>query len=100
MSERHLTQREISQKYERFARWYDWVEGVPEVLGVNRLRQRVMQRASGKVLEVAIGTGKNLAHYQSGSRIIGRDTSAEMLTIALKASVTITARAFPPCGQC
>ena len=84
MCERHLTQREISQKYDRFARWYDWVEGVPEVLGVNRLRQRIMQRANGKVLEVAIGTGKNLPYYPSGCRIIGVDTSTEMLAIARK----------------
>ena len=26
--------REISQKYDCFARWYDWVEGVPDLLGV------------------------------------------------------------------
>jgi ubiquinone/menaquinone biosynthesis C-methylase UbiE len=84
MAEPHLTQREISQKYDRFARWYDWVEGVPEVLGVNRLRQRIMQRANGKVLEVAIGTGKNLPYYPSGCRIIGVDTSTEMLAIARK----------------
>ena len=84
MAEPHLTQREISQKYDRFARWYDSVEGVPEVLGLNRLRQRVVQRASGKVLEVAIGTGKNLPYYRSGSRITGVDTSVEMLTIARK----------------
>jgi ubiquinone/menaquinone biosynthesis C-methylase UbiE len=84
MSEPHLTQLEISQKYERFARWYDWVEGIPEVLGVNRLRQRIVQRASGKVLEVAIGTGKNLQYYQSGCRITGVDASTEMLTIARK----------------
>lgn len=84
MAEPHLTQREISQKYDRFARWYDSVEGVPEVLGLNRLRQRVVQRASGKVLEVAIGTGKNLPYYRSGSRITGVDISVKMLTIARK----------------
>jgi ubiquinone/menaquinone biosynthesis C-methylase UbiE len=82
MSEPNLTQREISQKYNRFARWYDWVEGIPEVLGVNRLRQRVVQGASGEVLEVAIGTGKNLPYYPSGCRITGVDTSTEMLAIA------------------
>lgn len=84
MSEIHLTQREISQKYDRFARWYDWVEGIPELLGVNRLRYRMLQRASGTVLEVAIGTGKNLPYYPRGCRIIGADASKEMLAIARK----------------
>lgn len=82
MSEPNLTQREISQKYDRFALWYDWIEGIPELLGVNKLRQEILQRASGSVLEVAIGTGKNLSHYRRASRIIGTDASKEMLAIA------------------
>jgi ubiquinone/menaquinone biosynthesis C-methylase UbiE len=83
MSEsQHLSQREISQKYDRFARWYDWIEGIPEVLGVNRLRSSMLQRANGRVLEVAIGTGKNLPYYSRGCRIIGVDASREMLSIA------------------
>ena len=80
----HLSQREISQRYDRFARWYDWVEGIPELLGVNRLRYRMLQRASGRVLEVAIGTGKNLPYYPRDCRIIGADVSKEMLAVAQK----------------
>jgi ubiquinone/menaquinone biosynthesis C-methylase UbiE len=78
----HLSQREISQKYDRFAHWYDWVEGIPELLGVNRLRYRMLQRASGTVLEVAIGTGKNLPYYPCDCQIIGADASKQMLAIA------------------
>ncbi len=77
-----LTSRDISEKYDRFARWYDWVEGVPEVLGVRRLRRRLLQRASGRILEVAVGTGKNLSYYPEGCRIIGVDVSRKMLGIA------------------
>ena len=58
-----FTSQEIFRKYERFARRYDWVEGVPDVLGLSRLRRRLLRRASEKVLEVAVGTGKNLAYY-------------------------------------
>jgi len=79
-----LTSREISQKYNRFARWYDWVEGVPEVLGVRRLRRNLLHRASGRVLKVAVGTGKNLSYYPLGCRIVAVDVSAEMLNIARK----------------
>jgi ubiquinone/menaquinone biosynthesis C-methylase UbiE len=41
-----------------------------------------LQQASGKVLEVAVGTGKNLNYYPRGCRIIAVDLSREMLNIA------------------
>jgi ubiquinone/menaquinone biosynthesis C-methylase UbiE len=79
-----FTSQEISQKYDQFARWYDWVEGIPDLLGISRLRRRLLRRASGKVLEVAAGTGKNLKFYHSDCRIIALDLSLEMLNIARK----------------
>jgi ubiquinone/menaquinone biosynthesis C-methylase UbiE len=74
--------RELSAKYDRFARWYDYVEGVLDFLGVGRLRQGVFSEASGKVLEVAVGTGKNLCYYRSDCQIIAVDLSREMLKVA------------------
>src|ERR687891_1448124 len=79
-----FTSQEISRKYDRFARWYDWVEGVPELLGLSRLRRRLLRRASGRVLEVAVGTGKNLRYYPASCRITALDLSREMLAIAQK----------------
>lgn len=70
--------------YNRFARWYDWVEGIPDLLGVSRLRRILLRRASGRVLEVAVGTGKNLPSYPSDCRITGLDVSSEMLNVARK----------------
>jgi ubiquinone/menaquinone biosynthesis C-methylase UbiE len=78
----NLTAQEISEKYNRFARCYDWVEGIPDLLGLRRLRRRLLQRASGLVLEVAVGTGKNLRYYPEGSRIVALDLSREMLSVA------------------
>jgi ubiquinone/menaquinone biosynthesis C-methylase UbiE len=77
-----FTARELTEKYDRFARWYDWVEGMPNLLGLGRLRHQVLQEASGKVLEVAVGTGKNLSYYPPKCRIIAVDLSSEMLNIA------------------
>src|SRR4030095_8759587 len=81
---RYLTAQEISQKYDRFAQWFDLVEGVPDLLGIRKLRQRVLRQASGRVLEVAVGTGKNLRYYPRGCQIIAVDLSREMLNIARK----------------
>jgi ubiquinone/menaquinone biosynthesis C-methylase UbiE len=86
----YLTSRDISEKYDRFARWYDWVEGVPDILGVSRLRRRVLRRASGGVLEVAVGTGKNLCYYPANCRIIALDVSAEMLNVARKRAAKLS----------
>ena len=73
--------KELSAKYDRFARWYDHVEGVLDHLGLRTLRRSVLSEASGKVLEVAVGTGKNLAYYQRDCRIIALDLSSEMLKV-------------------
>ena len=75
---------EIRQKYNRLARWYNLLDGLPEVLGVKTLRRRLLRQASGEVLEIAVGTGRNLRHYSRACRITGVDFSAAMLEIARK----------------
>ena len=85
----NLTSREISEKYDRFAGWYDCVEGVPDRLGVSRLRRALLRPVRGTVLEVAVGTGKNLPHYPPGSRIIAIDLSREMLKVARRRASTL-----------
>jgi ubiquinone/menaquinone biosynthesis C-methylase UbiE len=85
-----LTTKEISEKYDRFARWFDWVEGIPNVLGVRRLRRRLLQRASGRVLEVAVGTGMNLRYYPATCRISAVDVSKEMLSVARRQAAKLS----------
>jgi len=85
-----FTSQELARKYNRFARWYDWVEGVPDLLGVRRLRRRLLRQASGKVLEVAVGTGKNLRYYPQGCGIIAVDVSREMLNVARERAVKLS----------
>jgi ubiquinone/menaquinone biosynthesis C-methylase UbiE len=45
-------------------------------------RQWVCPQASGEVLEVAIGTGRNLPLYPQGIRLTGIDFSPQMLQLA------------------
>ena len=77
-----FTAREISEKYNGFARWYDVVEGIPDLLGVKKLRRGLLLRAAGNVLEIAAGTGKNFVHYPPGCQITAVDLSAGMLAVA------------------
>ena len=77
---------ELAEKYNRFARWYDLVEGIPDLLGIRKLRRRLLGRVSGTVLEVAVGTGKNLSFYPHASRVIAVDFSREMLKVARRRS--------------
>ena len=88
-----LGTRELSAKYDRFARWYDYVEGVLDFLGVKRLRRRVLSKASGKVLEVAVGTGKNLPYYPRDCRIIALDLSSKMLNVARNRAAKLSVQA-------
>lgn len=84
-----FTTRQISQKYDRFARWYDIIEGIPDLLGVRKLRQQLLERASGGVLEVAVGTGKNLHYYPDARRITAVDVSKKMLNVARERALKI-----------
>lgn len=45
-------------------------------------REWVGARASGRVLEVAVGTGRSLPYYPAGIEVVGIDLSPEMLAIA------------------
>jgi ubiquinone/menaquinone biosynthesis C-methylase UbiE len=76
------TQEEIRLKYNRFAPWYDLAEGLPDLLGMKNLRRTLLQRASGRVLEVAVGTGKNLPYYPTMCQITAVDVSLTMVTRA------------------
>jgi SAM-dependent methyltransferase len=50
-----------------------------ELLYVRRLRRKLLENASGDVLEIAIGNGKNLEFYPFGCHITGVDRSEATL---------------------
>ena len=78
-----LTNREIGDKYDAFAAWYDRSQRFNEwLLGVTRFRRELIGQASGEVLEVAAGTGRNFPFYSARCRITAVDVSPLMLARA------------------
>ncbi|HEY7536241.1 MAG TPA: class I SAM-dependent methyltransferase [Thermodesulfobacteriota bacterium] len=53
-----------------------------EFLFLRHYRKKLISQAKGRVLEISIGTGKNLPHYSRRCEIIGVDLSEKMLEIA------------------
>ena len=77
-----LTKEEIRRKYDSFAPNYDLAVGLLEVLGLRGLRRKLLAQASGRVLEIGVGTGKNLHLYPSSCEVIAVDLSPAMMRIA------------------
>jgi ubiquinone/menaquinone biosynthesis C-methylase UbiE len=86
--------RQLRKKYRGFARWYDLAEGLPEVLGLRRLRRRLLAQAKGRVLEVAAGTGKNFRWYPPGETAVAVDLSIDMLRRAQQRAENLKRRHF------
>jgi len=70
--------------YDRLARRYDRLIGIAERLLFTGGRKWACEQAHGDVLEVAIGTGRNLAYYPAGVSLTGVDVSGRMLEFATK----------------
>jgi ubiquinone/menaquinone biosynthesis C-methylase UbiE len=45
-------------------------------------REWACSQATGEVLEIAVGTGRNLEHYPTGTKLTGIELSEQMLSIA------------------
>jgi len=70
-------------RYDRVAPVYDMLEAVLERLVFRRLRRRLWAAVPpGRVLEVGVGTGKNMPYYPQGSTVTAIDLSPRMLARA------------------
>jgi len=78
------TRRE-QKAYDRHSRWYDLTQWPMEAFGLGRLRRRLWDQVhGGRVLEVGVGTGRNLPYYPARSRVVAIDLSPGMLRRAIK----------------
>jgi ubiquinone/menaquinone biosynthesis C-methylase UbiE len=72
-------QADVTRRYNRMARIYDLYDAPMELMGTKRRRRDLVGSAKGAVLEVGVGTGKNLRHYTAGVEVTGIDVSSQML---------------------
>lgn len=78
-----LTADQVRRAYDESADQYEkkiWFDQY--ILGVARLRKKLLSKATGKILEVACGTGQNFPLFAPNSEITAVDLSSKMLEIA------------------
>ena len=70
----------VRERYDRTARHYDVMTWPMEVMAMDRYRSRLIAEVDGaRVLEVGVGTGRNLSLYPDAVQVDAIDFSARML---------------------
>jgi ubiquinone/menaquinone biosynthesis C-methylase UbiE len=83
--EKRLKDNVTRKRYDRLAFWYDFLEAPMERIRFASWRPRILNRIRGdRILEVGVGTGKNLPYYPKGLRVDAIDISPRMLERAQK----------------
>jgi phosphatidylethanolamine/phosphatidyl-N-methylethanolamine N-methyltransferase len=73
------------KRYDRLAFCYDYFEAPMEKIGFAAWRPRILNRIHGsRILEVGVGTGKNLPYFPPGLTVDAIDISPRMLERARK----------------
>lgn len=74
---------QTKSRYNRIAPVYDLMEAIVERFAFRRWRGKLWSQVDGnRVLEVGVGTGKNLPYYPKGVQVTAVDLSDKMLEIA------------------
>ncbi len=69
----------IQKRYNRNARFYDIMESFVEKQLYSKWRKKYFSPLKGKILEVGIGTGKNIDYLNDKAKVTGIDFSEKML---------------------
>ena len=75
-------QTKVTRRYDRMAWLYDIYDAPMEWLGTRRRRRRLISQVEGDVLEVGVGTGRNLTFHPADRHLTGIDISEQMLARA------------------
>ncbi len=80
----------LQKQYDRIAPIYDFGDIVPERLFYSYWRRLLWNKLTGgRILEIGVGTGKNMRFYPPGAQVTGIDISSKMLE---KAAARATSR--------
>lgn len=78
----------IQKRYNRYSYVYDCMECPCEIFSFQKRREKMLSPLQGKVLEIGVGTGKNLSYYNYAKvDYTGIDFSEKMLAKAKKKNV-------------
>jgi ubiquinone/menaquinone biosynthesis C-methylase UbiE len=83
-----MTAKQVQSAYDEMADQYDkkiWFDQY--ILGVARLKKNLLSKATGKILEVACGTGQNFPMFASNSEITAVELSPKMLEQARRSAM-------------
>ena len=85
MENERIITRKTQRRYDRIAPFYDFMEWPLEFLRFAGWRSKLTNKIVGpRVLEVGVGTGKNMQFYPPGVEVTGIDLSPRMLERARK----------------
>jgi len=82
------------EKYDRYSIVYDILEYPIEKLVFAKWRRQALSNVQGKLLEVGVGTGKNLQYYPQDVDLTAIDLSSQMLKHAIKQEKKLGERAM------
>ncbi len=74
----------IKKKYDRNAALYDFLEYPAEKLLFSKWRKKYFSMPAGNILDVGVGTGKDIDYYSDQAEVIGIDFSERMLKKAIR----------------
>ncbi len=69
----------IKKRYDRASKFYDIIEMPMELMSLKKYRQEAFKDLTGNVLEVGVGTGKNILYYPDDINVTAIDFSEKML---------------------
>jgi demethylmenaquinone methyltransferase/2-methoxy-6-polyprenyl-1,4-benzoquinol methylase len=69
----------VRRRYDWYSRIYDKFEQPMEQMVFKDLRSPIIGALHGRILEVGVGTGKNIPFYQPRTQVTGIDISPKML---------------------
>jgi ubiquinone/menaquinone biosynthesis C-methylase UbiE len=84
----------VARVYDRVAPFYDLHEAPMDFFGGRDRRRRVIGGVRGEVLEVGVGTGRNLEYYPWDVRVTGIDISERMLERARRRAQRLSRNAM------